>query len=269
MKKEIKKLQRLRDFFRSNQNNPDIKDKMKLDQGRKMIENEMERFREHEKEFKMKQYSKRALAADFEKKGNFVDRRGGSNSSRSYGDQSDDSDYGDYGDNDYGSDADQDPEGEEEEVVSGNNSEEPVEIEKEDAENDPMQLSKDKEWLDQFIHEKLKKQITKIESEVDNIRNKKIRGATKKQKDMLKELNDKLKLMRATRENCEELAMTMEFLEGGAIKGLKAALKKYYDDHEDESLRFNVDKQCTALIELADIKRKSEDLLKTAGIVPG
>jgi CCR4-NOT transcriptional regulation complex NOT5 subunit len=26
-----------------------------------MIENEMERFREHEKEFKMKQYSKRAL----------------------------------------------------------------------------------------------------------------------------------------------------------------------------------------------------------------
>ncbi len=39
MKKEIKKLQRLRDFFRSNQNNPDIKDKQKLDQGRKMIEN--------------------------------------------------------------------------------------------------------------------------------------------------------------------------------------------------------------------------------------
>jgi hypothetical protein len=51
---------------------------------------------------------------------------------------------------------------------------------------------------------------------------------------MLKALNDKLKLMRATRENCEELAMTMEFLEGGAIRGLKAALKKYYDDHEDD-----------------------------------
>ena len=39
MKKDLKKLQRLRDFFRSNQNNPDIKDKSKLDQGRKMIEN--------------------------------------------------------------------------------------------------------------------------------------------------------------------------------------------------------------------------------------
>ena len=73
MKKEIKKLYRQRDFFRTNQNNPDIKDKAKLDQGRKMIENEMERFREHEKEYKMKQYSKRALMQDHEKQGNFVD----------------------------------------------------------------------------------------------------------------------------------------------------------------------------------------------------
>jgi CCR4-NOT transcriptional regulation complex NOT5 subunit len=30
MKKEIKKLQRVRDFFRTNINNPDIKDKEKL-----------------------------------------------------------------------------------------------------------------------------------------------------------------------------------------------------------------------------------------------
>ena len=35
---------------------------------------------------------------------------------------------------------------------------------------------------------------------------------------MVKTLNDKLKVMRATREKCEELAMTMEFLEGKAIK---------------------------------------------------
>lgn len=43
-----------------------------------MIENEMERFREHEKEFKMKQFSKRALQANLEKSGNFVDRRASS-----------------------------------------------------------------------------------------------------------------------------------------------------------------------------------------------
>ena len=86
---------------------------------------------------------------------------------------------------------------------------------------------------------------------------------------MLKALNDKLKLMRATREKCEELAMTMEFLEGGAIKNLKSCLKKYYDDHEDETLRTNVDNEATALIELADSNRKAEDLLNKEGIIPG
>jgi hypothetical protein len=59
---------------------------------------------------------------------------------------------------------------------------------------------------------------------------------------MLKTLNDKLKLMRATREKCEELAMTMEFLEGGAIKSLKISLRKYHDDHENDDLRKIVDK---------------------------
>lgn len=59
---------------------------------------------------------------------------------------------------------------------------------------------------------------------------------------MLKTLNDKLKLMRATRENCEELAMTMEFLEGGAIKNLKLSLRRYHEDHENDDLRITVDK---------------------------
>jgi hypothetical protein len=66
---------------------------------------------------------------------------------------------------------------------------------------------------------------------------------------MLKTLNDKLKLMRATREKCEELAMTMEFLEGGAIKNLKISLRKYHDDHENDDLRKIVDKLVTALID--------------------
>ena len=49
-----------------------------------------------------------------------------------------------------------------------------------DGNDDPEQLAKDKEWLDTFIADKLKKQITQVELEVDNIRNKKIRGALKK-----------------------------------------------------------------------------------------
>lgn len=55
--------------------------------------------------------------------------------------------------------------------------------------------------------------------------------------------------MRSTREKCEELAMTMEFLEGGAIRSLKGYLRKYFDDHENDDLRTNVDNEVTALIE--------------------
>lgn len=82
---------------------------------------------------------------------------------------------------------------------------------------------------------------------------------------MLKALNDKLKLMRGIREKCEELAMTMEFLEGGAIRQLKGHLKKYYDDVDNETLRNNVDKQCQALLDLADKNRKAEDVLGGLG----
>jgi CCR4-NOT transcription complex subunit 3 len=38
MKKEIKKLQRVRDYFRSLINNPDIKDKTKLTEARRRVE---------------------------------------------------------------------------------------------------------------------------------------------------------------------------------------------------------------------------------------
>jgi CCR4-NOT transcriptional regulation complex NOT5 subunit len=38
MKKEIKKLQRVRDFFRTNMNNTDIKDKDRLNEGKRRIE---------------------------------------------------------------------------------------------------------------------------------------------------------------------------------------------------------------------------------------
>lgn len=52
MKKEIKKLQRLRDFFRQSVNNPAIVEQQKLIEARKRIETEMEKFRENEKEYK-------------------------------------------------------------------------------------------------------------------------------------------------------------------------------------------------------------------------
>ncbi|CAG5127807.1 unnamed protein product [Candidula unifasciata] len=63
LKKEIKKLQRLRDQIKSWITNSDIKDKSSLLDHRKLIETQMERFKVVERETKTKAYSKDGLGA--------------------------------------------------------------------------------------------------------------------------------------------------------------------------------------------------------------
>lgn len=64
LKKEIKKLQRLRDQIKTWQGDSSIKDKTKLDANRKLIEEKMEKFKVCEKETKTKAFSKEGLAQD-------------------------------------------------------------------------------------------------------------------------------------------------------------------------------------------------------------
>lgn len=64
LKKEIKKLQRLRDHIKTWQGDGSIKDKSKLDSYRKLIEEKMEKFKVCEKETKTKAFSKEGLAQD-------------------------------------------------------------------------------------------------------------------------------------------------------------------------------------------------------------
>ena len=61
MKKEIKKLQRLRDQIKTWLSSNEIKDKRSLLENRKLIESQMERFKAIEKEMKTKAYSKEGL----------------------------------------------------------------------------------------------------------------------------------------------------------------------------------------------------------------
>lgn len=61
LKKEIKKLQRLRDQIKGWQQLSEIKDKQSLNDARKSIETEMERFKVLEKEMKIKAFSKEGL----------------------------------------------------------------------------------------------------------------------------------------------------------------------------------------------------------------
>ncbi|CAN8071699.1 unnamed protein product, partial [Agarophyton chilense] len=64
LKKEIKKLQRLREQIKTWQGDSSIKDKTKLDANRKLIEEKMEKFKICEKETKTKAFSKEGLAQD-------------------------------------------------------------------------------------------------------------------------------------------------------------------------------------------------------------
>ena len=64
LKKEIKKLQRLRDNIKTWQGDSSIKDKSRLDANRKLIEEKMEKFKICEKETKTKAFSKEGLAQD-------------------------------------------------------------------------------------------------------------------------------------------------------------------------------------------------------------
>nr|CDJ93241.1 Not CCR4-Not complex component and NOT domain containing protein [Haemonchus contortus] len=64
LKKEIKKLQRLRDQVKGWQNCSEIKDKDKLTHYRKVIEQRMEQFKDIERENKTKPHSKQGLSAE-------------------------------------------------------------------------------------------------------------------------------------------------------------------------------------------------------------
>ncbi|KAJ1434489.1 Not1 N-terminal domain, CCR4-Not complex component-domain-containing protein [Ochromonadaceae sp. CCMP2298] len=64
LKKEIKKLQRLRDQIKTWLGSNDIKDKTQLTEARKIIESKMEQFKVCEKDTKTKAYSKEGLARE-------------------------------------------------------------------------------------------------------------------------------------------------------------------------------------------------------------
>ncbi|GMT19027.1 hypothetical protein PFISCL1PPCAC_10324 [Pristionchus fissidentatus] len=64
LKKEIKKLQRLRDQVKNWQSSSEIKDKEKLTAYRKLIESKMEQFKDVERDHKTKPHSKQGLCAE-------------------------------------------------------------------------------------------------------------------------------------------------------------------------------------------------------------
>ena len=117
----------------------------------------MEKFRDHEKEYKSKKPTKAAMLNETEIKGKF---NYGSNSSF---------------------DGDYDDEGEEGEESEGDG----------DADLDVQDINLDKQWLANFVTDTLRSVIGKYDTELEKIQNKKTKGGQKKNRDKINALKNK------------------------------------------------------------------------------
>ena len=104
IKKEIKKLQRHRDFFKQLIKDSEIKDKSKMQEYRRRIEDQMEKFRELEKEYKSRKLTKVVFEKHSELENKYIFESSDSDPDK-------DSNDGEYGqqDDDSGSQPEEDP----------------------------------------------------------------------------------------------------------------------------------------------------------------
>lgn len=131
----------------------------------------MEKFREHEKEYKQKKLTKSAMQHQHENEGKFK-----------FDSADDDDGYDDEEESQGSSDADE----------YGYSSGEGGNIEQ------------DKDWLQKFLSEQLKAVISRYEGELETMRNKK-KGGAKKNKEKINNITKNLNHTKHIRERAEEL----------------------------------------------------------------
>ena len=117
----------------------------------------MEKFRDHEKEYKQKKPTKAAMLNETEIKGKF----------------------------NFGSGSDYDGEYSEEGDDFGNASEEDLL-----DENDLPDINLDKQWLAKFLTETIRGILAKYDSELEKLQNKKTKGGAKKNKEKINTLKN-------------------------------------------------------------------------------
>jgi len=144
----------------------------------------MEKFRDHEKEYKSKKPTKAAMLNETEIKGKF-----------NYG-------SGSEFDGDYGDDGDDLEESDDNTLV----------------ENEVVDILVDKQWLASFITEVLRAMISKYDSELEKIQNKKTKGGQKKNRDKINALKNRKTQIQHIKDRAEELQISMDYLEAGKIR---------------------------------------------------
>jgi hypothetical protein len=234
MKKEIKKLQRLREFFRQQLGKNEIKDTSKLELACTRIVNEMEKYREREKEFKQHKMSKAAIQKQNEREGKF----------------------------NFGSDE----ESYDEDENNSNPDEEGLGSEEEDsvAIPDEVSLQRDKDWfIASFVGDQVRGGIIHYEQELEAIRNKK-KGGSKKNKEKVNTIMRQLNHVKQIRDNAEELQIWLDYMEVGRMTELRKTAKAFAATPEDEPLRALILKELEGLLEHVEVNRTQEATRKEA-----
>jgi len=75
--------------------------------------------------------------------------------------------------------------------------------------------------------------MSKYEQELETVRNKK-KGAVKKNKEKINMHMSRISSCKRVREKGEELQITIDYLQGGAIKTLKQYLKQFSNNPDEE-----------------------------------
>lgn len=178
MKKEIKKLQRVRDFFKQTIKENEIKDLSRLHEARHRIEEQMENFRDLEKELKLSKLNKDHFQNRNELEGKFK-----------Y-----DSDGNGYGNEDDDSDSDHQNNGDDSSDSNSGHSHNNGKIHKNSGREETEESNEltsiglnptEKEWFNNILQDSLKKITGTLELETVSLRGNKNKTVAKKNKERL------------------------------------------------------------------------------------
>ncbi len=262
MKKEIKKLQRLRDFFRQNLNSQEVKDKSRLQEAKRRIEDQMVTFRELEKEYKLKKLSKSQYQTHNEIEGKFMFD---SNEDDSHPDGAASSEEDparasaprrsplpDYSDGSEG-----------EAALSDERQRPSLHMRKHFTEDDEVVDASpvDKEALVQWVGGELRETQANHEAEINSMRNMR-KGSVKKNKDRIALLMARIAQLKQVRDRIDELNIGLDYIEPRKMRPFRHQARKFLagaaTPADDEPLRQTLLSEIETLIEYSEQARLTQ-----------
>jgi len=99
----------------------------------------------------------------------------------------------------------------------------------------------DRLWLQQWNQNNLVTMIQKLEAELEQAKNKRVKQGSKKQKEKIARLNYKLTQARKQRERVDEVLSNLDLIDGGKIGTFKRLLKNYMDDPDNDQFRLELE----------------------------